>query len=215
MDVGMEEFKSCMSDDDAEKYERCMREIRLRTNAIEFQARCRPMYKATTIEFACLQIRKILELIALGSLVANKEEYAKQREKFSRDGRAKRILEDIEKINPQFYPYPSKQVIDQKTNKVIEVVPITDGYLTREEFPEVYDACSKALHAANPYGDEIEYASLERSIPIWLSKITKLLNHHQIQLLDKNQQLWVIMKGKDDKPHTYIFARVDPVPGDT
>jgi hypothetical protein len=72
-----------------------------------------------------------------------------------------------------------------------------------------------ALHAANPYGDEIDYASLERSIPIWLLKIAKLLKHHQIQLLDKNQQLWVIMKGKDDKPHTFIFERIDSIPKDT
>jgi len=37
----------------------------------------------TNIEFCCLQLRKILELISLGSLVMNKEEFEIQNKKYS------------------------------------------------------------------------------------------------------------------------------------
>ena len=42
--------------------------------------------------------------IALASLVANREEYAKQRANFSTDWNAKRIVDTLERINPKFYP---------------------------------------------------------------------------------------------------------------
>jgi hypothetical protein len=60
----------------------------------------------TDIEFCCLQIRKMLELISLGSLVMHKNEFEKQSEKYKTFWNPKRILEDIEKINPDFYPKP-------------------------------------------------------------------------------------------------------------
>ena len=62
------------------------------------------IYPRMTIELAVLQLRKMLELIALVSLVAHKDEYAKRHQKFASHWHAERILRDIEKINPDFYP---------------------------------------------------------------------------------------------------------------
>jgi hypothetical protein len=205
-------MEQLMIEEDLNKYCSCMEEIKRRTQAVEsiLQNHFTTSYPATNIEFMCLQIRKILELIALGSLVANKEEYAKQHLKFAKHWRAKRILDDIEKINPKYYPAPGKQVIDPNTKKVKELIPIKDGFLTRTEFPDVYDRCSKAIHAANPFGNAIDYPSLEKDIPAWMKKIIMLLNHHQIQLLNEKQMLWVLMEAKTDgRVHSYIFERKD------
>lgn len=117
-----------MSDykDELSKYANCMEEIKLRTFSIKLimEKEKTTGFLYTDIEFICLQFRKILELISLANLSANKEQYAKQYIKFKTHWNAKKILEDIKKINPNFYPKPTEQIIDQKTGKVKEIKDI-------------------------------------------------------------------------------------------
>ena len=75
--------------DDAElmqKYIACMEEIKKRTEVVTWFVRREigARYIGTTAESVALQMRKILELIALSSLVANHEEYSKHRANFRR-----------------------------------------------------------------------------------------------------------------------------------
>ena len=56
-----------------------------------------------------LQVRKILELVALSSLVANSKLYTKTYEDFARHYNAELILRDLERINSDFYPRPVTQ----------------------------------------------------------------------------------------------------------
>ena len=209
--------------DDAIKYCNCMEEIKKRIHAITtiLNKKYTTTYLATNIEFSCLQIRKILELIALASIAANKTEYAEQYQKFSSHWNAKRILEDIEKIILFFVCiwvfYTSRkdgqqteQIIDQNTGKVLKIELIESGFLTKEEFPYVYDKCSEVIHSSNPYGASVNLDEFDSLIPEWNEKIIKLLNHHQIQLIDSDLQLWVLMNSKNDgKVHTFIFKLVD------
>jgi hypothetical protein len=188
-----------------------MEEIKRRIHAINtiLSKKYTTAFPATNIEFLCLQIRKILELIALASMAVNKEEYAKQHEKFASDWKAKRILNDIEKVNPSFYPVPTKQIIDKETEKVIATEKIEGGYLTKEEFSDVYDKCSKVIHSSNPYGTQTNYGEFEKLIPEWQSKIMRLLNHHEIQLIDRDYHLKVVMQSeKDGRVHAATFQRV-------
>jgi hypothetical protein len=189
-------------------YCNCMEEIKKRImsiNAIRSK-KLSTLYSATNIEFICLQTRKILELIALSSISANKEEYARQYEKFASHWNAKRILSDIEKVNPSFYPVPTIQIFDKETGRPTSIKKVESGYLTKEEFPDVYDKCSEVLHSSNPYGIRIKYGEFEKLIPEWQSKIMRLLNFHVIQLIDSKLQLWVLMHTeKDRKVHAYLF----------
>jgi hypothetical protein len=76
--------------------------------------------------------------------------------------------------------------------------------------PDIYNKCSEAIHSHPFNKGGFKYASYERNIPIWIKKITTLLNHHQIQLLNEKQQLWVIMKGvRDGKVHTALMEQID------
>jgi len=187
-----------------------MEEIKLRTTAAASMLRkeVTTSFQATNIEFICLQIRKILELIALASITANKEEYAKQYENFFKHWKAKVILESVEKVNPRFYPSPLQQIGDQRLT-FREVQPVSEGFLTKADFASAYDACSQALHASNPYGEAIDYAFLEKEIPGWIQKIKTLLNHHMVQLIDKKQSLWVIMHAEHDgRVHGFIFKKI-------
>lgn len=153
-----------------DRYCKCMEEIKLRIDAVNsiIQKRCTTICQATNIEFMCLQIRGILELIALGSLVTDEVEYKKRSiELANNPWNAKVMLREIGRINPKFYPVPGKQIIDPKTGKIKEVINITEGYLKREEFPGVYKKCSDAIHSHPFFKGSFDYNSLERErIPI-------------------------------------------------
>lgn len=198
-------------DQDRQVYANCMEEIKRRTRAVfaVLQGRCTTPYPITNIEFMCLQIRKILELIALASLASHKEEFARQHKKFAEMWRAKKILEDLEKLNPGFYPIPTEQVHD-KSGEVFEVRGISKPYLTKADFVEVYERCSSLLHADNPYGSPKNLEEITASIPSWMDKIKNLLNHHHVQLLSGRHQLWVLMRAeKDGRAYVYLFERID------
>ena len=97
-------------DELGEKYVGCMNEIKLRIDVIQgfLENKWNAHYLVSTAECTALQFRKILELVALASLVANREEYAKQRTSFRTDWKANKIIKDLEKVNPWFYPNPTK-----------------------------------------------------------------------------------------------------------
>jgi len=188
-------------DQDIQMYIFCMEEIKRRINVIsEFlDSKATTGQPITDIEFLCLQFRKVLEFIALSSLSANREQYEKARDKFKTDWHVARIIKQVEKINPSFYPRPTRQVVDQATGRVIRTEDIDEGYLTRDEFCHVYDECSGHLHAYNPYsfqGSDLD--ELRARFGEWKDKIVALLNHHQVQLVDDPRQLWVLMQSKDD-----------------
>jgi hypothetical protein len=203
-----------MDEKDMDRYCKCMEEIKLRVEAVNaiLQKRCKTLCIATNIEFMCLQIRGILELIALASLVTDEKEYkTRSKELASNPWNAKVILREIERVNPNFYPVPGKQIKDPKTNKVKEVIDVSEGYLSREEFPSVYNKCSDVIHSHPFYAGGFDYLTLENDIPIWIRKIRTLLNHHQIQLLNEKEQLWIIMKADSDgKVHTALMERLEP-----
>jgi hypothetical protein len=197
------------------RYADCMDEIKKRTEVIFriIQGGVRTGYGLADVETACLQMRKILELIALASLVANKHEYSQQYAKFAENWRATQILEEIEAINPNFWPVPSKQVIDPETGKVKSVAPVTSCYLTQDEFASIYDQCSEFLHARNPYALPLDLSIATTRMALWVERMMNLLNHHQIQLVNPDLQIWVLMRDKDDgKVKTFLMARSAVLP---
>lgn len=187
--------------EDIQKYIWCMTEIKLRIEVAEniLNESNSTGQLPTDIECVALQFRKTLELIALASMCANKEVYSEKRENFYKDWNGKRILDDLEKVNPDFYPQPTKQILDEKTGRVFKTEEIKEEYLTKDLYVELYNKCSELLHSNNPYSDSPDLDKLKAEFPKWKDKIVNLLNHHQIQLVNSDKQLWVIMKSKDDE----------------
>lgn len=166
------------------------------------------IYKATTIESACLQVRKILELIALASLVVNKTEFAAQNEKFAKVWNARLILNDLERLNSQFYPEPIREVPGAKIG-MTNHQQIKDGFLTKDEFLKVYEKCGSMMHSDNPYGGKTDYRYYEKSIPKWMEKIRALFNAYTIRLInDKNMYVIHMEESRDDKVHGYTFKPI-------
>lgn len=63
-------------------------------------------YEITNIEFCVLQVRKMLELIALSSLVSDADLYREKMDKVEKMWNARLIIRDIERIHPDFFPHP-------------------------------------------------------------------------------------------------------------
>ena len=82
---------------------------------------------------------------------ANRSEYAKLRKNLKKDWNAKRILETLEKANPQFYPTPNRQLVDGETGKVVSLENVKSGFLTKHDYMALFDTCSGILHAENPF----------------------------------------------------------------
>jgi hypothetical protein len=199
---------------DTDKYLDCLVQIKTRTEIIRQElaliaASKEQDYLEIKVEFLCLQLRKILELIALSSLVANKEEYAKQREKFSKDWNANLIFKDLERINPNFYPVPTNQTPSRIEGVIFDLQPISEEYLTQKDFIEIFNKCGGVLHSTNPYSEKKDFTEILKDFSTWLNKIVKLLNHHNIVLADGETMIIGLMHGsKDGKPQVTEFKRV-------
>lgn len=191
-------------------YQDCLYEIKRRIGVIadHLNRVTTEKYLIIEVETVCLQFRKILEKIALMSLVANKELYAEQNEKFARHYHAERIMRDLERLNPKFYPVPIKRV--KHEGEMDELVNIESGYLTREEFVEIYEKCGSIMHAQNPFAGEKPLKEIQSCFPEWLTKICILLNHHKISLVGGEVMLVAIMERKDNGfPQAVLFEKVD------
>ena len=194
-----------------QKYLACMEEIKKRTSVVTAFVRgeINSKYIITTAESVALQLRIILELIALSSLVANREQYSKHRANFKKDWNAKRILKTLEKVNPKFYPIPTKQVPISKGHYATP--QIESGYLKKEEFITLYDRCSSILHADNPFSKKESNMRLflSKEAPEWMDKIIVLLNHHHVHPIDDDRMYIVLMKSKnDEKVHMTEFLKI-------
>lgn len=195
-----------------DKYRWCMEEIKMRSEVIDAltTGRCNAVYLQTTAESAILQLRKVLELIALASLVANKQKYEESRSCFAKDWNARRIISHIKSFNPDFYPLPTRQVIDPETGRVIATKNIKSGFLTESEMENAYDKCSWFLHSQNPFSRPHDVKEFFADLPRLMGRIRVLLNHHQVQLVDEDLQLWVIMNTESEGGvQVSLFKRID------
>ncbi|MBJ7551681.1 hypothetical protein [Marinomonas ostreistagni] len=198
-----------MKKPDIVMYCNVMEEIKRRTSVIDFfhNGTGHALYEPTTLESIALQVRKILELIAMASLVANKKEYEKVYSNFANAWNAEYLLKDLERVNADFYPKPVVEAPSDDPKVKNHLVDRDEDYLTKKEFIKVYKKCGAIMHASNPLGRKIGYEYYKKSIPEWRQKIINLLNNHQIRLLGHDGFYLIHMKeDRDDKVHFYEFA---------
>jgi hypothetical protein len=160
-------------------------------------------------EVACLNLRKILELIAFASLTANKEKYAEVHANFANHWRAKVLLQNLERIHPQFYPRPAF-FSHQDANGIKHIDFLKDGFLTKDEFVTLYDKCSEVLHTWNPFRVDPRVVDFGISIRDWVTRIERLLAVHTIRLIEGDVHWLVYMQHPEDgKVHALTAMPVD------
>ena len=173
------------------RYVNCMEEIRGRVSVVEAvgQHRVTTGLQRCDIEIVFLQMRKVLELIAFASLTANKEKYSLAHAKFAEHWNAKRMLEELAKINPAFYPIPMAHPVLQPSG-MKHWEPLTEGFLTRDDFVKLYDTASEFLHVTNPFTIKDPQMQMAYSLKGWVERIKALLALHMMTLVD--DQRWII-----------------------
>jgi hypothetical protein len=176
-----------------EKYLAVLTEIKRRTQVIGgfMRGEIHALYEPTTVESVCLQFRKVLELIAFSSLIANVESYSRAHERFAEHWNARLMLRDLERVNTAFYPRPIIQQSSTAPGIKAHLIDRIDDYLSKDEFVKVYDKCGGLMHAANPFGPPVDYANYKHQFDIWRHYIINLLDSHTIRLTDD--------------PHLYLF----------
>lgn len=189
-----------MQDADITKYVDLMEEVKRRMVVVNALLAEKPglPYLTTTIESLFLQFRKVLELIALGSLVANREEYSKVYTKFAKSWNARLLLRDLERVNSDFYPRALVSTPGQTPDVKVHFVDEPDA-LTKDEFLKLYEKSGAILHAGNPFGSQADYNYYWASAPTWRDKVVALLNMHMFHLVG-NPAKYVVAMGAFGEP---------------
>ena len=189
-----------------------MNEVKKRTFAVTemLTGHATTSFLATNIEFLSLQIRKILELVSMGSLVLNKNEFEAVGMRYASFWNARLILQDIERLNPDFYPIAIDEIPSHRPGIINDLKIKTEGFLTRESFVEVYEKCGKIMHAYNPFGSKYDYDYYKNKIIEWEDLIIGLLNCHLIHIMGLEGFFLIHMQeDRDENVHGYFFERVD------
>ena len=84
--------------------------------------------------------------------------------------------------------------------------------MTRNEIIKVHIQCCDLLHAKNPYARQRDYEGFINQVPNWLDRIKKLLNSHQIKLLNDDGFYLVHMReaARGNRAHMYYFGDAPP-----
>ena len=139
-------------------------------------------------ELSALQLRMVLESIAFASLSAHRDAYSRVHAKFATHWKAALLIKELAAIHPDFYPQPMR--FDRLKEDGIRHFSRVEGFLTHEEFVELYDVCSQLIHMHNPFGD-LAPISIRLTLAEWLARIQALLDTHFIRMHGINQ-LWVV-----------------------
>ena len=189
---------------DVERYHQVMWDIKWRTEITGYMVRgdhpnkdiyLLPLYMK--VETIALQIRRIIESIALASLAANKSLFEIESDKFKTFWKAKLIFRDLEQRNPDFYPKPvTPFLMNLLTGELSSGISlIEDGFMTRDMCIEVYDECCDFLHAENPFAEkDRDYLGFLSQAADWINLIVKLLDFHIFSLVGSDDFYVVIME---------------------
>ena len=84
--------------------------------------------------------------------------------------------------------------------------------MTRDEIITVHQQCCNLLHAKNPYAQQRDYEGFMAQIPNWMNRIKRLLNSHQIRLLNDKGFYIVHMRevARNDRANMYYFGLAPP-----
>lgn len=159
--------------------------------------------RAMRMEGLAVQLRKVLKLLAYSALLANEATAAKVLPNIGGMQRAKRVIEELSRINPKFFPAPMVIQVLGPGRKHLVDRPGNDA-LTQAEFAPLFDACSKIVHEANPLAPA---STIEIPVPrTVLTRIRNLLEVHVTVISD--EQVLVVQMCSWQEPGVMAFDAV-------
>ncbi len=186
---------------DAQKYTQVMQTIKGRKEHIDWMmdsAESMGTVSRFMVESICLQLRMIIEDIAVSCVIANAEEMPDLAHALRGEYRPNRILRALENINPDCYPRPMVENVEGSDGNFRDTHPRPDGdWLTREGIVGEYGRLNAVVHGnlkayENGLGNLLE---LYQKCGYLEYKIRNLLSHHHITVLNENTMYRVLMSG--------------------
>jgi hypothetical protein len=190
------------------RYCALMQEIKDRTNAIRLAAGGQlPVHPRIAVELSYLQLRMVCELIALASVMAHGDLGVVLSAKIRDEDRPGALLKLLEKIHPDCYPHPIRQILND-AGEVGSIDDIHTGFLKRDELPRLYGLCGNELHQGKL--EKIgRFPEPEKSYTVilsWYEKILRLLGNHRIKIYNSpDAEIWVGMEEKNTKQVFWSF----------
>jgi hypothetical protein len=127
-----------------------MEEVMIRAFSINTTIKTPTKIPQPLIRECCyLQVRMLCELIALGCLVAHGD-ITNTNYFQNKAYKADDILQQLEKLHPNFYPIPFKPIFSEPTAEFpkggIGLAPMEADYLKKDELIALYAKCGSVLH---------------------------------------------------------------------
>jgi hypothetical protein len=163
-----------------------------------------------------LQLRMVCEIIALSSLIAHGH-IRSQNKKLWKKYQADQLIEQMERVHPNFYPQPANYPFGGFPTKAgeirVEPVPLTSGFLTSAALCSLYYECGRELHRGSlkvifertGRKVEINYSPIGK----WVDKIVTLLKFHRIRMMNR-QEYWIDMESPHAKGKPYATTMSAP-----
>lgn len=151
------------------RYQATMIEVKQRFRAIDRilgAKKPRTLTAAFDDEFMWLQLRKIVELVAFGGIMADEARYAALRAQaqdnpdYTRDWKVGAILKRLADITPYFLPRPIGDLHERPDGT--KHFDAGKAVQTRERFTAIYEQAGEHLHAPNPFGEQTVQAHQAR-----------------------------------------------------
>jgi hypothetical protein len=176
--------------DPVQMYVNRMGELKKRFVAVEAVLQANPGLGADAVpqadwyalESVCLQLRKILELIAFSGLLAHKSKYEQAHEDFLTHMFVTKIARRLDAIHPRWFPehVTITTIGDGKTQA--GVTPTASGF-NRKVWAQLYDQMSEILHVNNPFaGRTVVHATWR--IPETVARLKRHMQTHLVHIVD-------------------------------
>lgn len=195
-----------MSDEELALYAEQMTRVKARIDhAAGFLV---PPHTYPRVEAGLLQLRQALEAIMMSSLIANRaavDEVADALRHRKHDA----VYKLVRRLNPNFWPQPSQQVVDPDGSIRMEAIEV--GFVSESDYMPTWGQLSRWLHAPSPFAG---MPKIQDGVDLGqrvCGELVVLLNHHTVRLIDRTQLLACLMNaGGTGKVETYLFERVQP-----
>lgn len=175
-----------MTAHDIDMYRDCMVELKARVMILDDALL--PFRKGNSVsvantELACLQLRKVYELIAFASMSANRGKYQELRSSFQKDWDLPRICRRIHSLNPHFLPRRF-WLEDDDLNPNSALIQRDEPILSMDELLRRHGELGLVLHARNPYAASIDYRAWSGRCCEERDKLVVGLSNHVATVVD-------------------------------
>ncbi|HEY8190379.1 MAG TPA: hypothetical protein VIF12_06805, partial [Micavibrio sp.] len=155
-------------------YKNLMEEVKMRIDAVATMFQKQIIPEPLIQEFCFLQVRMICELIALACLIAHGTIIAPDAKKIQKQHKPADIMQQLNDINPDFYPHPLKSTRTSPTS--IHYEDINKKFMTKQELLKLWGKCGDALHRGDVRKIMKKNIPLQRDFPDLEDSRDKIMN---------------------------------------